>query len=186
MRSHALILSTAGLLVLAFAPAGGQRPAAPSVGDGGVSCADPKMLCDHVWKLAASVSELQFEVGRMKQELLQVRLERQRALVARSAAELEQLAAEQRKLDDEETGGRQDLQAIDEHLQQGDLSSEQRAESEAARDEIARVRLQEVEAGRAAVAARAEDIRQALERDKQGLLEIEVAARQALAGPGLR
>ena len=186
MGNNTLLVSAAvGLVVLTLAPVGAQRSAAPPVEPAGVACGDPKMLCDHVWKLAATVSELQFELGQMKRDLAEIRLERQRKTVAESAVELQQLAVAQQRLEEQETERQQELQEIEQVLQRDDLTADQRVQANAARTAVAGLRLQEVETERSSLLERGDELRRQAGQEQQRLHELE-AAWQALARGGPR
>ena len=173
------------MLALARMVAQRQPPAVPDEA-GGVACGDPKLLCDQVWKLAATVSELKAQVVMLRAEVLEAHLAVQRGLVSRLGTRSEQAAAQQRRLDDQEAFRRQELQEIEEHLQKSDLPAEQRSQAETVRAELVGARLQEIETERGALRNQEEEIRRGLDREQKRLSELEVRAREVSANQSYR
>ncbi|HZT32136.1 MAG TPA: hypothetical protein VFA33_19765 [Bryobacteraceae bacterium] len=168
-------------LILALAGVRAQRQTeTPQEQSGGVSCGDPKLLCDQVWRMAATVSELNAQLAMLRAEVLEARLAGQRGLVSRLKTEVEQVSAQQRRLEDQESSRRQELQEIEEHMQKTDLSPEQRSQAEDVRFELAGPRLQEIETERVALRSQEEEIRRGLDREQKRLSELERRASQSL------
>ena len=179
MANNTLTRAAAGcLLVLGLGSGGGQAPSGPPRDSGGVSCSDPKALCDQVWRLAATVNQLQCDIGRLKQDLVLAQLDLQHGRVAKRRSELQQITVARGRLDERETTCLQEIQEIEEHLQRKDLTGEERAQAEEARADLAGPRLQEIEAERAALLVQIDEVSRQVEHEQLRLSEVEGAARE--------
>ena len=174
----------AAILLMHAPPAVTQQPTLLQR-DVGVACQDPA-VCAQIAKLSESVKKLQAEMARLRQQLAQAQLDRQRALIKEWHSELQQVAEAGRQLEEQESARQQEVQETDDYLRRNDLPPDERVGAEAVRSELVGSGLQQLQAERAVLLERGAAARQRLELEQQRLREIEAAAREPAAERDVR
>jgi hypothetical protein len=141
------------------------------------ACATPSPLCTYLSHITNQLVALQADVQRLKREVLEMRVDRQRFAVARADLELQEVLISRRASDERDEALKREVSEAEQRTRDSGITPEQRAEAESTRAELTTSGAEKLQSERITLQARESELRQNLELEKQRLREAESALR---------